>query len=199
MAGLDKMKEKIRTDALRRADEIIAAAEQEADEIRKNAEKEAQGFREKSEESGKIEAQKAYERTVSAAKMEAKKRLLAAKQEIMDDCFRRAREAVLAMPTSAYEDFLIEQIVSAAEDGTEQLILSNRDKEKLSLLRFVARVNSRMADSGEKAGIVLSEETVDASAGFLLKKGDVVINCTLDALLASKREEIEVELAAILF
>ena len=27
MAGLDKMKEKIRTDALRRADEIIAAAE----------------------------------------------------------------------------------------------------------------------------------------------------------------------------
>ena len=199
MAGLDRMKEKIKSDALSRADEIISAAEKEADEIRRNAEKEAQAFHEKCMESGKAEAKRAHERTVSAAKMEAKKRLLAAKQEIVDEFFRRAREEILAMPTGSYEDFLIDQIVSAAGDGTEQLILSYRDREKLSLLRFVARVNTRLTEAGEKGALVLSEETVDAPAGFLLKKGDVVTNCTLDALLASKKEELEVELAAILF
>ena len=51
MAGLDRMKEKIKSDALSRADEIISAAEKEADEIRRNAEKEAQAFHEKCMES----------------------------------------------------------------------------------------------------------------------------------------------------
>lgn len=199
MDGLEKILDKIIADAKQKDQEIIMQAEREAEEIRKNAELDAGAYREKRMEYARAEAQKAHDRAVSGAKMEAKKRLLAAKQELLDECFRRAREAVLAMPSGTYEDLLIEQILSAAEDGTEQLILSGRDKERLSLLRFLARVNARLADSGEKAAITISEDTVDAAAGFLLKKGDVVINCTLDALLAAKREELEVELAVILF
>lgn len=199
MSGLDKIKEKIMADARAKADEIIAGAEREAVALLGSAEAEGGEYRQKRLIYAEAEAKKAYERELSAAKMEAKKRLLAAKQEIVNQCFELARERILSMPLSSYEDFLIEQIVSAAEDGTEQLILSAQDSERISLLRFLSQVNSRLADAGEKAAITISEETVDAPAGFLLRRGEVVINCTLDAMLADKREELEVELAAILF
>lgn len=199
MAGLEKIEAKIIADAQNKANELIKKAEDEAREIIDAANREAESERAKSMTQASADSQRAYERAVSAAKMEAKKSLLLQKQKIMDECFKSAREKILSMPLSDYEELLIEWIIVAADTGAEKLILSHNDAERISLLRFIARINAKLAAQGGKPGITLSEETTDAPAGFLLKRGDIVINCTLDAMLKAERERLETELASVLF
>ncbi len=199
MTGLEKIEAKIISDAKNKANEIIKKAQDEASKITDDATREAEAYRTENMAKASAEGKRASERAVSAAKMEAKKLLLSTKQNIMDECFLKARQKILSMPLADYEELLIEWIITAADTGAEQLVLSHNDAQRISLLRFIARINAKLAAQGGKPGITLSEETIDAKAGFLLKRDDIVINCTLDAMLNSEREKLEAELAAVLF
>ena len=199
MTGLEKIEAKIISDAKNKANEIIKNARDEAGKITDDATREAEAYRTESMAKASAEGKRASERAVSAAKLEAKKLLLSAKQNIMDECFSKARQKILSMPLADYEELLIEWIITAADTGAEKLVLSHNDAQRISLLRFIARINAKLAAQGGKPGITLSEETINAEAGFLLKRDDIVINCTLDAMLNSEREKLESELAAVLF
>ncbi len=200
MAGLDSIKQKILDDAQTRADAIIAEAEAEADAIVQKAMEEAGKNREKRLAYAQTEAVKARERVIGSAKMEAKKILLAEKQKLMDQCFEKAKQEIINMPLSDYEELMVELIVASSEEGDEEIIFNTRDSGRISLLRFLVRVNSKLKADGVKAPrMLISEDNINASGGFLLKKGDIVVNNTIEALLAAKREQLEVELAAILF
>lgn len=200
MSGLDSIIKKITDEAEAKADEIMCNAETEAEKISSEAAAEIDEYNKKRYAYAEAEAAKARERVISGCMLECKKQILTAKQQIIDDAMEKAKEAILNMPAAEYEEFLATQIVSAADSGNEAIVLTNRDHDRISLLRFLVTVNTKLKQDGIKdAKLTISSEILEAESGFLLKKGDIVIDNSLDKLLKSKRDELEIELSSLLF
>lgn len=200
MAGVKSITDRILSDAKAKCEDIYSQAEREADGIRAAAASDAFAARERRLARAREDAARARERRIMAAHMEEKKVLLAAKQALLGEAFAGAREHILALPVSEYEEFLVGLIVTYSEDGAEEVLLSAKDKARLDGKRFINRANEKLKRDGlAKPALQLAEEDLEADAGFVLRRGDVEINCTLDALLAQKREGLEQELSVILF
>lgn len=198
MSGLDKILEEIESDGRAKADAVMRRAEQEAQAIREKAMQEAQAAKAKRLEEAEKEAQRAHERVISAAELAAGQELLRVRQSLLADCFQKAHEAILFMPVYDYEELLCDLIARVA-DGGEEILLCQRDRDRISLLRFLVMVNNKLKLEGlDTPGLLMSDEVLEADGGFVLKKGDITVNCSLKMLLSEKREVLEGSLAAIL-
>ena len=84
-------------------------------------------------------------------------------------------------------------MVSMIETGNETVIINEDDKKRLSD-SFVENVNKAAS-----AKIELSDEKRDIPSGFVLKRGDVEINATFEAIFRQKKDELSAEVYKILF
>ena len=64
---------------------------------------------------------------------------------------------------------------------------------------FILEINEALKKSGKNGIIRLSHDNFVSGTGFILKKDGVEINCTFEAIVNSKRQELEGEVAKILF
>ena len=163
-------------------EEIISKAKMEAEEIIKQAaEKDA-----KDRESLKS-------RKVSAAELQARKMILGAKQEAIQKSFDLALEKLKSMPEDKYLNYLTEEIIKIpANEGI--IILNQRDRNKIGE-KLISAVNQRLNAQVYK----LSDKTINASGGFLLRSGNIEINNTFETLLNSVRDDLTSEVANALF
>lgn len=197
MAGINSITERIRKDAQNKAEQIIAAAEQEADAIRRRAADEAEHTLAQRRKSGEADANKARERRITSARMDGKKLLLNTKQQLLSEVFTLALADILDLPQADYEELLIALLTQA--DSSGEILLNSRDRERIDGKAFLARANSERKKQGITAEVTLSEQTIPAQGGFVLKTGDIEQNYTIEALLRQKRETLEQELSTILF
>ena len=115
----------------------------------------------------------------------------------LSDAIFRENGAV-ACAVYDYEELLCDLIARVA-DGGEEILLCQRDRDRISLLRFLVMVNNKLKLEGlDTPGLLMSDEVLEADGGFVLKKGDITVNCSLKMLLSEKREVLEGSLAAIL-
>ena len=120
-------------------------------------------------------------------------------QKILDGFFATALEYIINLPQHEYEEFLADIVVSYADSGTEEMVLNLRDKNRLSLIRFIVLVNNRMKNKGRSIPLIkFSSEITDAAGGFLLKNGTKTVDCTLETLLAEKKTSLSDVLLAML-
>ncbi|WP_130862946.1 V-type ATP synthase subunit E [Bacilliculturomica massiliensis] len=132
-------------------------------------------------------------RKASVAELEARKMRLGAKQEAISKCFDEALLRLAKLPEDAYIDLLARTIEASGADGGE-LLLTAADRAKIGE-KLVSRVNE-----GGKAGkVTLSEKTISASGGFVLKKGAVELNSTLEVMVEAVRGEVTPKVVATLF
>jgi len=198
MAGVDKIKEKIRQDAEAKANEILEKARLQAKEIVEKASVKA------SQRAEEIASRNAHEvnekkRIInSIAELEMRKDVLAAKQEAIEKVFEAVLQRLNSLENSKYEQVLYNLVLASAETGEEEIILAETAKSKLSE-GFLERVNSALESAGKKGSIKLSSEHRDISGGFIMKGQGTEINNSFEALLRQYRDEIEPKVAAILF
>jgi V/A-type H+-transporting ATPase subunit E len=64
---------------------------------------------------------------------------------------------------------------------------------------FVEGLNRELVKAGKRGEVKLSSDTRDISGGFILRRGRAETNGSFDTLLAMLRDEIETEIAEILF
>jgi len=179
--------QKIREEAQKRAKEIISRAKKEVGQIREEAQKEAQAQT--------VEEKK---RVLSRAEMEVKRSALKEKQVLIGKVFELALQRVEGMKGGEYSKLMEDLLLKAVEDGDEEVIISEETKGKLGG-GFLERVNQRLRTGGKKGGLSLAEERRQIDSGFILRKGKKEVNCSFESLLGSKREELEGEVARILF
>lgn len=79
-------------------------------------------------------------------------------------------------------------------DCEGSIVLNAKDRENIGE-RLVKTVNEKLG--AEK--VALSEDTVETSGGFVLKRGKVEINNTFETLLDAMRDELTGEIANVLF
>ena len=188
-------------------DKILADAEDEAQKIKSQAqEKEAaeqavleQQLVEYHTETEQL-AQKAGEEErahiLAAARMEVAKELLAEKRKILVQLFEQARQQLQSLPDKDYKDLMKKFMTEAVETGDEEIVVGKQETRINK--EFINQVNQQLSTHG-KSNLELSEEKQDIPGGFILKRGKIKTNVTINVLLDQARKELEIELAKDLF
>ena len=194
MKGTEKIIAHIKADAQAQADAILAQAEQQCASIREEYDKKAAELYAERIRAGVKACQDQLDSKTRIEQMEAKKGLLAVKQEMVAESFAMAQERILNLPGKQYVNFLAGLIASAAVTGEEEIVLNARDREAVG--RAVVNAANERVKGGK---LRLSDETGDFAGGVLLRRGNIVVNCTVELLVELCRGEMAGELAAVLF
>ena len=125
--------------------------------------------------------------------------LIPQEEQLLDAFFTEALARIVSMPQHEYEELLANIVVAYAESECDEMVFNIRDKNRLSLIRFIVLMDSKIKQSGRTLSLMkMSAETVDAEGGFLLVGKDVRIDCTLETLLAQAKAQIAPDLLALL-
>ncbi len=188
-------------------EKILADAGAEAEKIKKEAQaKEAaeqDKLNEQLEEYKKqtgILAKKAGEdeksHILAAARMDIAKEFLAEKRKILDEVFEQARRQLQNLPDEEYRSLIKKLLLDTVETGDEEVVVDTNENRIDH--EFIRQINRELGP-GYKGNLRLSDQRQDLGAGFILKRGKVKTNVSIEVLLEQARKELEIELAKELF
>lgn len=179
--SVEKITSKILEDAKAQADAITLDANLRAEGIVNEAKENAESLFESYKTRGEEEKLKLIDRKKSVAEIDGRKITLGVKQEIIDKAFKIAAEKIASMENDKYIDFLFEKIkASGIREG--EIVMNPTQREEIGT-KLVEKLNQNLASDAEFKGFTLSDETVDAVGGFMVKKGQIYMNGTLENLI----------------
>lgn len=188
-------------------EKILADAKTEAEKIKKQAdEKEAaeqEKFNEQLDEhkkqtnalAEKLGREKKLH-LLAAARMDIAKEHLAEKSKILDEVFEQTRQQLLKLSDDQYKTLCINLMLEAVETGDEEVIIDTSEKRIDE--KFIRQINHKLGPE-RKGNLKLSNQKQPIGAGFILKRGKIKNNVSLDVLLARARKDLEIDLAKDLF
>ncbi len=191
--SIEKITSKIISDAEDTAKVTLDEAKGLCGEIIAEAEKKAASILENAEKRGLEEKEKLIARRKAVADIDGRKLILEAKQKLIAESFEKAIDKLCSMEEQAYIEFLSGLVEKTGETEGE-LILSPKDRKAVGEA-LITYLSEHLADSR----FTLSEETRNIRGGFLLKKGSVYINGTIEALVEEAKENLMSEVASRLF
>lgn len=198
MTGTEKIKNKILEDAKAKAIEMEEQARAESGIIMESALRDAGLHKEELMKKAESEGAELYKRMIAVAGLEGRKEILRTKQELVDAAFRRAMEKVAGLPDPEYQKLLEDMIVRVAEKEGGEILLTEKDRRRVDS-RFLANINGRLSGAGIHGGLSLSEDTIQTSGGFILRRGEMEMNSTFEILFSMLRTKLENEVVRILF
>ncbi len=198
MNGIEKITARLIRDAQAEVDVIKAEADAQCAAIEAEYEAKAAEAYEKRIAKGKADCATRSERMAATADMEQRKALLAFKQEMVSEAFEKAAEAVASLPREKYIEFFASLAAEAAISGKEKLLFSENDKADTGA-EIVSAANALLAAKGKTAEMSLAEETVEVSGGFIMRSGNIEVNCTAETLVQLTRSSLSSQVAEILF
>lgn len=198
MTGIDKIIERILSDARTEVDRIVQEGKIRCSEIAAAGEADAKNEYWRLFKKGTDDAEIRSERLASVAQLEAKKQVLSVKQELIAAAFERAIQNMINMPEDRSMDFLASLAVRASRTGTEEVLFPAETRDRFGK-KVVEKANSMLTLSGKRAELKLSEETRGIRGGIILRDGSIEINCSLDALVDNIKNSITGDVASILF
>ncbi len=194
----EKIIEKILSDARAEAQRLLESARAQAAQIHEQAQREAQRQRELILAQAREEAQSRRRAQLAAATAAARNAVLEAKRAVLKQVFEQAAAKLDTMPAHDYKNWLLRLIVQAVETGDEEVILSPADRQVLGEA-FIKEANAQLAQQKKRGALRLSLETRDIGRGFVLKGVNSEINVTVATLLRRAQDELEIEVAKLLF
>ena len=182
MKGLERITQRIQTDAQGQIEALTAAGRRQAQEITEKYEDQARQLRQADQEKAARDAQQDQRRAQSGADRTRREQLLACKQQ--------ARQQLTQLPREKYVHLLVQLAVKNGA-GTEEIILSPED----------APLGQQVLEGANAQGrhFRLSAEQRPTGGGLILKQGSVECSCTFPEILRQLRQEMSGEVAAILF
>lgn len=198
MTSIDNLKKSLLKDDEVKALDIKKEADAKAADMIKSAEIKAKAVMEDMKAKAEKDGMDKKERMLSRAHLDARNSILEAKQKAIDNVLNAAVERVSQMSDSEYENLLERMLLNSVEIGDEEVIFSKRDKARIQPAFFV-RVNEKLASSGKKGMLTLSNETMNITSGFVLRRGGLEINNSIEAQIRILRDSLEGEIASLLF
>lgn len=212
MNGIDKITEKIISDAREKAQKALDAAYAERDELISSANARARAVTSAYDERLEKQRSDAEMRAESANEQEKRNASLVARANLIERAFTEAHRRLSDMRGEEYFDFLTKLLAgtvkereaadAAIDAGTDEydefdryeLMLNSRDRAEFGE-RLVAFAGGKI---GSKE-LALSDENADIDGGFILHWGRVYLNCSLAGLIRTARDTMEREVCDILY
>jgi V/A-type H+-transporting ATPase subunit E len=192
----EQVVEKILADARAEAEKIKSEAKEKENAEQAKLDEQLSGYKKQTD----IIAQKAGEdkkaHLLAAARMDIAKEFLAEKRKLLDEVFAQARQKLQSLPDAEYIKLMTKLLLDAVETGDEEVIIDKNEKRIDQ--KFIKQIN-RQLGPGYKGNLRLSEQRENLGAGFILKRGKIKNNISIEVLLAQARKELEIELAKELF
>ena len=198
MSGIDNLRNKILKDNEDRAKQIENDAKAKAEETLLKARNKAAEIINSMEAKAEKDGQERKERLMSRAQLDARNEILLAKQEAIDMVIQNATDRIKQMKDKEYFDFIENMLIENASTGEEEIIFSERDRERVQP-SFITVINDKLNAMGKKGLIKISDETRDIGSGFILKQGGLEINCSIESQIRLLRDSLEGDIANLLF
>ncbi|NLM51718.1 MAG: hypothetical protein GX197_02690 [Firmicutes bacterium] len=198
MSGAEKLKEKILAEASRQAEAVLAEAREKAAAILEQSKKEAAAEEEAILAQARRQAEERKHRAQTIAELDARKEILAAKEKCIEETLAQVIERLRGLEPLQYEDLMYKMLLAAVQTGEEEIIIDEEDRSKFTK-EFLRRVNTAIQRQGKKGKLKIVAESRNLQGGFILRDKDLEINNSFPALLRMQRDELEPEIAAILF
>ena len=180
-------------DANKYANGLISEANKKAETIIQQAGKEAAAIKERMVEQGAKDAVVLKHKKHASAELEAHKMRLAARQKAVSTAIEAAIDHLVNMAPDAYISFLAGKIAEIkVREG--QLLLNENDRSAIG--EELVKVANELLKDGK---LTLSDQTINAKGGFVLKYGAIEINSSLETMVNSIKEAVMPELVAVLF
>ena len=192
MDGQQKIIDKILSDATHDAGEMLSEAVKKAEALVAAKQAEADAEYDLSVEEARKAGEEVVRRRLTVADLEVKKLLLSAKKQAVDEAFEESLKKLLALPKEEYTALVESMIAFAADDG-DVVVISENDKNVLTKAVF----DKISAKIGKK--LTLSDTFGNFRGGVMLLGKGVDKNLTFESELALLRDEVEPEVAKIMF
>lgn len=193
MNGLEKIVARMESDTRAECDALAASAAENAAAILRDCQAQADAAAQDSRQRAAVQAAEHLEHLNGSSQLACRQRVLAAKQELIDEAFARAAKALTALPQAEYIDLLATLAVENGS-GDEELLLSAADRDAVGAA-VVEAANRKKAG----AAFRLSEETRDTGGGLVLRRDRVELNCSFTEKLRQLRQEESSAVAKLLF
>nr|WP_315020642.1 V-type ATP synthase subunit E [uncultured Aminipila sp.] len=191
--SIENITEKILEDAKEHAEKVMADVKSQETSILENANKQAENILKSYTEKSLADAEIIKSRKISVAELESRKIKLGARQKAVSIAFDKAIDKIADFQDDKYIDFLVGMYEEVTIEGGE-ICLNEKDRQRVGE-KLVAKIN----DGSQKEQVKLSEDRISARGGFILKKGSIEINATLETLINSLKEDATGQIAEILF
>lgn len=182
MTGLEQITNSILGEAQAEAEKKIAAAKARIAEIKTEYEQEIARVKAEAEEKKKLAKKRADENTAAALRAREREALLETQNKTAEEIIAAAKEKILTLPDKEYFSLLAEIYKNNAEKGEAEILFSAEDKKRMPD-GFIAELNKIC----EK--VTLSDEDAPA-AGFIIRRGRVEQNCTIEAIFEDRKNEL---------
>ena len=193
MSNVKNITSKILKDAEAGKENIVAVAAEEKDKIISKKVSSANEIAQEILDKAEVEAKSKKERVISSAKLKVRNNKLAAKQEIIDEVFEKSIDKLTKLSKKEFLSFVENTILSMNLTGKHTLILNEAGLKSVTPA-FIEKLNKKI-----DAQITLSETKGNFKGGFILENNGIEINSTYEALVSSLRDELEFEVAKVLF
>lgn len=195
MSDIRKLTTKIVEDAQKKQAHLIEEAEKEIakkERIKKQQlEKEVAAHLARYEK----ELQKELSLKVSDLHVKSRNRMLAAKQQVLDELFADAKEQLQNITAEDFDAFVERKLALVQLTGTVELVFGSKSAPLVSetmIQRWQAQFEPDLT-------IQVAKETIPNRSGVVFKQGEVEFNFIFEVLLESKEEELSYQLIAFIF
>ena len=193
MNGLEKIVARMEADTQAACDALAASAAENAAAILRDCQAQADAAAQDSAQRAAAQAAEHLEHLNGSSQLACRQRVLAAKQQLIDEAFARTAQALTALPQAAYVD-LLASLAAENGSGDEELLLSKTDRDAVGAA-VVEAANAKKPGTAFR----LSEETRDTGGGLVLRRGRVELNCSFTEKLRQLRQEESSAVAQLLF
>ena len=219
--GLNKITDKILSEAQAKADKILADAEAECDRINAEYAERAEKIRSEISTEAEKGGMEYVARIRSTAATSKRNVLLQTKSDLIDGVFAGVLEQTRNLELVKYNEILIgllsaallEQLDSEETSRTlygeedalapesYEVLFNQRDRDRCGKL-VIEGVQKHLfgkVSADKLSRLTLATDTANIEGGLILRCGNVESNCSLAILFAQLRESLESEVARTLF
>lgn len=183
--SVEGIQARIIEDSTKEAKEIIDRAQADARTILAAGKSEAEEYYERQRKLLDERYRREKERTILSKRLELRKKLLDARQHWMDTAFHDAYQGLIEQDDAKYKNLMIALIGKVSSRRDEEIIFGKKGSQKL-LKEIVDGLNKKAGGS-----FTLSKQRGDFPWGFILKKGSIETNMSIDSLFKYKRGDLE--------
>ena len=177
--------DRIMTDAKGEVDSILSEAGRQEKAIGEENAREAQEHYDRQCELLDEKYRKEKERAILNRRLDERKSVLMTRQTWMDRAFDEARSRLVDQSMNEYQQLMRQLIATVSSARDEEVQFGTKGDEK-ELKSVITELNKQ---TGGK--FTLSEERGDFPWGFILRKGKVETNMSIESLFKYKRNDLE--------
>lgn len=190
--SLEQITEKIKNDAIREAEKVLAKAKSKASEITDKSAKENDAIKDSFAKRFAKEKPEILRRREIVAKLDVKKRMLHSQRNLIQDVYDSALDEMKAFSKDDYLKLCESLLNQSVSSKKEEVLVAENEK-------FIDEAWINEYNEKKNTNLVISKDNIDISGGFILRSGKISTNCSWDMLLQVVQEKNESEVVKRLF